>query len=193
MPPITKFWLSTLKDEQSVNSPAFLQLISEILDLCASHSGPESGMTHTHAFYQDINNPSRLFMITGYPSQELNIAADNVYAEKYLPRMFDYVQHVWLKQLDMDITTVPLDEKVVVAYGKNPSQWKDEKKGFGGWDVWLKTAQAKKNTQVERGDQNVKIAADQVWVQVSRWEDGNADLAQPTEGEKLYLHKVMSR
>ena len=193
MPPIAKFWLSTLKDEQSVNSPAFLQLISEILDLCASYSGPESGMTHTHAFYQDINNPSRLFMITGYPSQELNIAADNVYAEEYLPRMFDYVQHVWLKQLDMDITTVPLDEKVVVAYGKNPSQWKDEKNGFGGWDVWLKTSQAQKKAQVERGDQNFEIAADRVWVQVSRWEDGNADPAQPTEGEKLYLHKVMSR
>ncbi|KAJ5379044.1 hypothetical protein N7509_012163 [Penicillium cosmopolitanum] len=190
MPPITKFWLSTLKNEQSVNSPVFLQFISEILDFCASHSGPGSGM---HAFYQDINNPSRLFMITGYPSQELNTAADKIYAEEYLPRMFDYVQHVWLKQLDMDITTVRLDEKVVVAYGKNPSQWKDEKKGFGGWDVWPKTAQAEKNTQVEGGNQNFEIAADQVWVQISRLEDGSADPAEPTEGEKLYLHKVMSR
>ncbi|CAI7669267.1 unnamed protein product [Penicillium pancosmium] len=172
MPPITKLWLSTLKNEQSVNSPGFLQLISEILDFCASHSGPESGM---HAFYQDINNASRLFMITGYPSQELNTTADNVYAAEYLPRMFDYVQHV------------------VVAYGKNPSQWKDEQKGIGGWDVWPKTVQAQKNAQVEGGNQNFEIAADQVWVQISRWEDGNADPAEPTEGEKLYLHKVMSR
>lgn len=191
MPPITKFWHCTLKDEQSINSPLFQKLVGDILDLTSSYPNPEGGTPLMHVLYQDINSPSRLFMITGYQSQELNTEADGVYAEKYLPSMFEYVQHIWLRQLDLDVTALSLGEQVVLACGKNPSAWKDDK-ALGGWDVWPDTRQAQKNTNSERGTRNLEDEH-RVWVQVSRWEDGAVNSIQPTEGERILLQKIAGK
>lgn len=191
MPPITKFWHCTLKDEQSINSPLFQKLVGDILDLTSSYTNSEGVTPLMHVLYQDINSPSRLFMITGYQSQELNTEADKVYAEKYLPSMFEYVQHVWLRQLDLDVTTLSLGEQMVLACGKNPSEWRDDK-ALGGWDVWPDTRQALKNTNGERGTRNLEDE-DRVWVQVSQLEDGVADSIQPTEGERTLLRKIAGK
>ncbi|KAJ5156387.1 hypothetical protein N7492_009190 [Penicillium capsulatum] len=144
-----------------------------------------------HVLYQDINSPSRLFMITGYPSQELNTQTDKIYAEKFLPSMFEFVRHVWLQQLDIDVTSLPLEEQVTLAYGANSSAWKDQN-ARGGWDVWPDTAQAPKNASGERGTRNLE-SEDRVWVQVSKWDDANVQAVQPKDGESVQLRKITGK
>jgi hypothetical protein len=65
-------------------------------------------------------------MTTGYPLQELNTEADTIYAGRFLSRLFEQVQHTWLKQLDMNIAETPLEENLIVAYRKEPSSWVDK-------------------------------------------------------------------
>lgn len=193
MPPITKFWLSTLKNGKTTDSAEFIQLLSDILALCSSYSNPDPASPPMHALYQDINNPSQLVMITGYPSQELNTEADKVYAAKYLPKMFEHVEHVWLKQLDIDVTTLHLDDdKLAVTYGKSPSDWKDDK-SLGGFDVWKTTRQALDNENGVRGVETLENPDNADWVQVSAWDGGAQDAAKPKVGGVFYLKRVMGR
>jgi hypothetical protein len=192
MPPITKFWHSTLKDDKSTNSSDFIQVLSEILELCSSYTNPDPASQQMHALYQDVNDQTQLLMITGYPSQELNAEADKVYAEKYLPRLFEHVQHVWLKQLDIDVTMLPLDDQLVVAFGKSPSDWKNGRCP-GGWDVWKKTRQKLNHDNGARGVETFDNPDDGVWVQVSAWDKDAQNLATPEDGSVFYLKKVMGR
>ncbi|KAJ5105298.1 hypothetical protein NUU61_002645 [Penicillium alfredii] len=193
MPPITKFWLSTLKDKKSTDSPEFTQLLADILTLCSSYTNPDTASPRMHALYQDINNPAQLVMITGYPSQELNTEADKFYAAKYLPRMFEHVQHVWLKQLDIDVTTLHLDDdRLVVTHGTAPSTWKDGKSP-GGLDVWQKTRQALDNENGARGVEILDNPVDADWLQVSTWDGGAQNAAKPEAGGVFYPRKVMGR
>lgn len=192
MPPITKFWHSTLKDGKSTESPDFAQILSEILELCSSYTNPDPASQQMHALYQDVNDPTQLLMISGYPSQELNTEADKVYAEKYLSRLFELVQHVWLKQLDIDVAMLPLDDKVVVTCGKSPSDWKNGKCP-GGWDVWKKTRQASNNNDGAIDAETRDNPDDGVWVQVSAWDEGVQNIATPEDGRVFYLKKVIGR
>ncbi|KAJ5818972.1 hypothetical protein N7474_004563 [Penicillium riverlandense] len=189
MPPITKFWHSTLKDGKSTNTPDFTQVLSEILELCSSYTNPDPVSQQMHALYQDVNDPTQLLMITGYPSEELNAEADKVYAEKYLSRLFEHVHHVWLKQLDIDVRTLPLNDKLVVTCGKSPSDWKNSRCP-GGWDVWKKTRQALDNDNEAKGVETLDNPDDGVWVQVSGWGEDAQHIATPEDGNVFYLQKV---
>jgi hypothetical protein len=194
MPPITKFWLCTLKDPESINAPEFQHLITELLEFCSSWTNPEPDAPPMHAFYQDTVDSARLVMMTGYQSQELNTEADKVYAERYSHRMFEFVQHKVLRQIDVDIHTLPIAEHVSMAYGKNPEQWREEDQA-GGWDVWPQTRQAT-NDNGARGEKEIAMEEDErFWVQVSKWNGGDSvlDSVQPVEGERLFLKKIASR
>ncbi|KAH8700272.1 hypothetical protein BGW36DRAFT_373766 [Talaromyces proteolyticus] len=183
MPPITKLWHCRLREGCTADSPAFLQVLSEIFELCSSYTNPDPASPPMHIMYQDINDPAKLLMITGYQSQELNTEADKAYASNYLPRMFEHVQHGWLKQLDADIASFSLEESLTVTYGLAPETWKLEQ-GAGGWDVWPQTAQARKNI-----NQVQDLKEGLVWVQITPGSDG----AAPKEGGKLQLRKVLGR
>jgi len=191
MPPITKFWLCTLKDPESINSPEFQHFITELLEFCSSYTNPEPGTPPMHAFYQDTADPARLFMITGYQSQELNTRADSVYVQKYLHKMFEFVQHKMLRRVGIDIHTLPIGEHVTVAYGKKAAQWKEDDE-VGGWDD-LQTRQGT-DEDMARGKSDI-AEDDRVWVQVSKWNgaDSVLDSVQPIEGERLFLKKIASR
>ncbi|KAJ5703876.1 hypothetical protein N7493_011014 [Penicillium malachiteum] len=181
MPPMTKIWLCTLKDPSSISSPKFQQLITELLEFCASYTNPtgDNSALPMHSFFQDTREPSQLFMITGYPSQEMNTEADNIYAERYLPRMFELVQHKVLRQISVDVRTLPLRGDIVLTVGKNPDEWKDEK-AIGNWDYWPET----------RG---IKIEeADKVYVQVDAWNGESLQSGNPVEGEVVYLRQIQS-
>lgn len=180
MPPITKVWHCVLKDPQTADSPEFRSLLSEILAMISSYSNPDPTSSRMHVFYQDALDPSQLVMITGYPSQELNTEADTVYARDFLPRLFQYVTHKSLRQLDMDISVLPLLDNVLLAYGQEPGTERT-----GGWDVWPQTAQ---------GQRILGEAANaaKVWVQVTPWDGHRMDEPQPTTGEKFYLRKFVS-
>lgn len=144
-----------------------------------------------HAFYQDTADPARLFMITGYQSQELNAEADKVYAEKYLHKMFEFVEHKMLRQIDVDINTLPIGKHVAVAYGKQAARWREEDQA-GGWDV-LQMRQAQLNENEAHGERGEED--ERVWVQISKWNgaDSVLDSVQPLEGERLFLKKIASR
>lgn len=183
MPPITKIWLCTLKDPNATSAPEFQQLIHELLGFCASYTNPskDSALPPMHAFYQDTQDPAKLFMITGYPSQEMNTEADKLYAERYLPRMFGFVQHKALFQLDVDVQQLPLSGHVVVTAAKRPDEWKHES-AFGAWDYWLTT----KGITVEE--------TDRVWLQIQDW-DGSSAVAfgsQTVDGEVLLGKQIGS-
>ena len=176
---MTKLWLSTLKDPKCASTPEFQQLITDLLDFCSSYTNPtkDADAPPMHAFFQDTQDPSKLFMITGYPSQEMNTEADDVYAERYLPRMFEFVQHKALYQIDVDVRTLPLKGHVLVAVGKNPAEWKDEK-SIGAWDYWPET----RGIKVEE--------TDKLWVQVQEWDGGSVGSSTPVGGEVMHLRNI---
>jgi hypothetical protein len=193
MPPVTKLWLSVLKDPQSIDSPDFRELVSEILNLCSSYTNPEPSGPQMHVLYRNINNPSQLLMITGYQSQELNTQADAVYAEKLSPRMLQYVSHGWLRQLDIDVRALPLEENILVAYGKEPQEWVNHNKSIGGWDIWPETAQGRNIRGNASGEDNSNSDEERYWVQVTDWNGHSEDTSQPINCEKLYLRKFVGR
>ncbi|KAJ5116181.1 hypothetical protein N7456_000529 [Penicillium angulare] len=181
MPAITKIWLCTLKDPSSVSTPEFQELITELLNFCGSYTNPaqDPALPPMHAFFQDTQDPAKLFMITGYPSQEMNTEADNIYAERYLTRMFGFVQHKVLWQVDLDVRTLPLRGEVAVAVGKSPGGWKNEN-ATGAWDYWPET----------RGIKTEE--AHKLWVQVEEW-DGSSEVSlSPVDGEVLLGKKLGS-
>ncbi|KAE8148354.1 hypothetical protein BDV25DRAFT_141877 [Aspergillus avenaceus] len=195
MPPITKLWLCTLKEGKSLTDPALTQLLADILTLCTSYTNPNT-LSPMHAFYQVTNDPSHLFMITGYQCQELNTEADKAYAEKYLPRLFEYVRHQWLRQVEVDVREMPLDGDAVVCCS-GPGSDSDSHcnsvegggKGVGGWDVWKMTQQGKQ-AGVVQGVRGSEPVGERIWVQVSPWE-GSERVGE--EHETFYLRKIMSR
>ncbi|KAJ6031070.1 hypothetical protein N7540_001802 [Penicillium herquei] len=181
MPPMTKIWLCTLKDPSSISSPKFQQLITELLEFCASYTNPttDDSALPMHAFFYNTKEPSQLFMITGYPSQEMNTEADNIYAERYLPRMFELVQHKVLRQINVDVQTLPLNGDVVLTVGKNPEEWKYEN-AIGNWDYLPET----------RG---IKIEeADRLWVQVHAWNGDSLQSGSLVDGEVVHLRQIQS-
>lgn len=196
MPPITKIWHCRLKDGHTTQSPSFIEVLTNILDLCASYTNPGrvESQPPMHAMYQDTNDPSQLLMITGYPSQELNTEADKRYAAKFLPRMFERVQHVRLKQLDADITTFPLAGEssiITLAYGPEPEGWKknDSSSSGGGWDVFAQTEQARKNRDNVVGLSETVATAGLDWVQVT---PGSDESPAPKDGGKFTLQKILA-
>ncbi|KAL4890749.1 hypothetical protein BDV59DRAFT_183562 [Aspergillus ambiguus] len=195
MAPITKLWLCTIKDGKTITDPSFIQLLTDILKLCTSYTNPDTPSPHMHAFYQVVNKPSHLLMITGYPSQELNTEADKVYAEKYLPRLFEYVQHHWLRQLEVDVRQFPLDgERVIVTCDSGPGSGPVEgpMRGLGGWDIWKMTQQGK-HPGIVQGVRRDEGIGERVWVQILPWDEGyGGGLGREAEEGPLYLRKIMS-
>lgn len=138
-----------------------------------------------HAMYQDTNNESSLLMITGYQSQELNSEADRVYAQKYLSRMFGYVQHVRLRQLDLDIANMPLGDHLLVEIGADPAIWVRET-GTGNWDIWPQTQQGRNMPDLQQQEHSV-------WVHISDWNGLDSATAGPLPREETFLKKITSR
>ncbi|KAL2798903.1 hypothetical protein BJX66DRAFT_294372 [Aspergillus keveii] len=207
MPPLTKFWLFTLKDP-SKSASTLKPLLTEILNFCSSFTNPHYNATSapennknapTHAFYTITNKPNHMLMITGYPSQELNNEADKVYAEKYLPRLFEHVQHIWLRQIEVDIRELPLGgEGVVVSVDEGISGGEGSDfggVGKGGWDVWKKTRQGSERDDVVQGARKGESVGERVWVHVRKW-DGQEEGVDGSEVEGrsvFYLSKLVGR
>jgi hypothetical protein len=64
-----------------------------------------------------------IVMMSGYPDQELKDEADSKYAGTYMPRMRESVDHVDLRQLELDAKTlgmldVPISKNHTVAEGR---------------------------------------------------------------------------
>ncbi|KIA75729.1 hypothetical protein HK57_00464 [Aspergillus ustus] len=213
MPPLTKFWLCTLKDK-SQNVSTLTPLLSKILELCASFSNqaPKSSTTtgdesehnagphsQSHAFYTVTNLPGHLLMITGYPSQELNDAADSAYAAKFLPRLFERVQHVWLRQIEVDVSELPVrGERVVVSVSSAEEEGSGSgngvgEEGKGGWDVWKRTRQGSEGGDGVQGARKGEDGLEKVWVHVNSWNgEGQRQQDGDQEGRSVfYLQKIV--
>ncbi|KAE8159772.1 hypothetical protein BDV40DRAFT_302911 [Aspergillus tamarii] len=183
MAPITKIWLSTLKTKDCIDSSEFTNLLSQILTHCSSYTNPDSDpeLPPMHAFFQSIDSPDYVLMITGYPSQEMNNEADRTYAEAFLDRMFGFVQHKWLKQLDLDVRSLPLaNDNLVLQICDTPAgQGIDQV--VGGWDVWPETEQGIRMKEAGKlGD------VPRTWVGISK--DSETDLTQAREA--FHFRKV---
>ncbi|KAE8356314.1 hypothetical protein BDV28DRAFT_145349 [Aspergillus coremiiformis] len=163
MSPITKLWLSILKTNDTITTPEFHNLLPEILTHCASYTNPTSDPNSPpmHAFFQNIDNPVQILMITGYPTQEMNTAADVTYAQKYLSRVFQLVEHGWLKQLDLDVRSLPLDSDEIVLRLCDAPQEPGTDGAVGAWDVWPQTEQG------IRMRQSGGFGEEKTWVEVS--------------------------
>jgi hypothetical protein len=102
--PMTKLWYTNLNPPNTISTPKFRQLWSEVLDFCFSASGPTSS---GHTLWQDISSQANLVMISGYPSYESNQAADKTYIENgYMRRMAEFLDHRRLLQIDMDVNAL---------------------------------------------------------------------------------------
>ncbi|KAL2828098.1 hypothetical protein BJY01DRAFT_255487 [Aspergillus pseudoustus] len=198
MPPLTKFWLCTLKDK-SPDVSTLTPLLSEILELCASFSNQspnpttdEAPQSQTHAFYTVTNLPGHLLMITGYPSQALNDAADKAYAAKFLPRLFEHVQHVWLRQIELDVSELPIQgERAVVSVSSAEGSGSGIGEGKGGWDVWKKTRQGSEGGDGVQGARKGEDGLEKVWVHLKSW-DGEGHRDVDGEGSSaFYLKKIV--
>ncbi|KAL4901701.1 hypothetical protein BDW74DRAFT_181419 [Aspergillus multicolor] len=196
MRPLTKLWLFKLRDGKSISDPPFMTLLSSILDLIASYTKPEPGAPSLHAFYEVTNRPAHLLMITGYPSQELNTAVDRVYSERFLGSLFEFVQHIWLRQIEVDLATAPLEaEGMVVTCGARPEDGIVESgtgKGIGGWDVWKKTQQGKQGGSVVQGVREHEDDAERTWVQIKPWNSNDEEDISGAD-EVFYLREIISR
>ncbi|KAE8419645.1 hypothetical protein BDV36DRAFT_293990 [Aspergillus pseudocaelatus] len=153
MPPITKIWLSTLKSKESIDPSEFTDLLCQILTHCSSYTNPDSNpkLPPMHALFRSVESPDNLLMITGYPSQDMNNEADRTYAEAFLPRMFEFVQHNWLKQLDLDVCSLPLGNDDLVLQIRDTPAGQGVDQVVGGWDVWPETEQGIRMKEAERG------------------------------------------
>lgn len=133
---ITRLWFFTLKSNTSFDDPSFLQLWSDVLELCASYTpapGPSSSQVHVahlsqprpkrahHFLFQATASANQIsqvnqkqgsdplfVLISSYPSLALCTQADTAYAHRYHSQMSDHVHHRALRQLDMeDAEVVP--------------------------------------------------------------------------------------
>jgi hypothetical protein len=177
-------------------------------NLCSSFTNPHYNATSTpennnnaptHAFYTITNKPNHMLMITGYPSQELNNEADKAYAEKYLPRLFEHVQHIWLRQIGVDINELPLGGKGVAVTVDEGTSGGDRAdlggEGKGGWDVWKKTRQGSEGDDVVQGSRKGEAGGESTWVHVRKWDDQD-EKVDGSEGEGrsvFYVRKLVGR
>lgn len=124
---ITRLWFFTLRPNTSFDDPAFLQLWTDVLELCASYTpapGPSSSQIHVahlsqprpkrahHFLFQSVASTSQtvealdsdpvFVLISSYPSLALCTQADTAYASRFHAKMSQHVRHRALRQLDME-------------------------------------------------------------------------------------------
>lgn len=121
---ITRLWFFTLRPNTSFDDPAFLQLWTDVLELCARYTpapGPSSSQVHVahlsqprpkrahHFLFQSATSANReqksdpmFVLISSYPSLALCTQADTAYAHSFHARISDHVRHRALRQLDME-------------------------------------------------------------------------------------------
>lgn len=136
MSPITKIWLFSLQPGRTTSEAAFTALWDEALSLVNSYTQAKPGAKdrEQHVLYQGETDPSQLALVTGYPSLELSLEADRVYASAIMPRMFNIVRHRKLMVLETDVDELPLQGgRITVSL---TSAQPDQSQGVGGWDVW---------------------------------------------------------
>lgn len=176
MASFTKFWRFALKDDVTATSQPFTQLLTEIVEFCASYTNPDPALPQMHTFYKVSNAPSDVLLITGFPSQELNDEAHEVFVERFSARMFELVEHRSMRQVEVDVREFPLGQErlVVVTSGERIAGLK----GKGGWDALQKAEDMP--------------AAEETWVQVLPW-DEEVESSSVGAGETLYLEKIVGR
>jgi hypothetical protein len=188
---MTKIWYCKLKPGHDVNDKNFCDLWTEVLGLCSSYTNPEAGSPTMHALYQSVDNPSQLIMLSGYPSTELNVECDKVYASKYMPKMFEFVQHVWLRQLELDIRSLPMDSKrITLTCGSSPDS---QGQGVGGWDVWQSSDQAKQNLNNAQGEREGEGQDERIWVEISALTEPVQEQGVRARSERFVLNFLMGR
>ncbi|KAI1330118.1 hypothetical protein F5Y16DRAFT_46494 [Xylariaceae sp. FL0255] len=139
MPPVTKIWLFTLLPGNTASDPTFTELWNDIFELVNSYTQnkPSAKCKEQHVLLQDENNPTQLALITGYPSLEISLEADRVYAEKFLKTMFELVKHDRLLMIEEDIDRLPLHNgRVVLSLLTEEPISEQMVTVQGGWDVW---------------------------------------------------------
>ncbi|KAL3482787.1 hypothetical protein BJX62DRAFT_245535 [Aspergillus germanicus] len=171
MAPLTKFWLTRVKDPKTFSDPTFLTLLRDAAAFCAGYTNPNNDPSAPtmHAFYRvtNINRPSDLLlMVSGYPSQELNEEVHNVYMPQYGTGMFEYVEHVWLRQIELVSSELQLVEKVVITCTTGPEGRKEGQ--VGAWDIWEQTPEAQAIIAAQGGRKG-ETATERVWVGVEPW------------------------
>jgi hypothetical protein len=92
--------------------------------------------------------------------------------------MFEYVEHVWLRQIELVSSELPLVDRVLISCitgreGKKEGQ-------VGGWDIWEQTPEAQAIISAQ-GGQKDKTAAERVWVGVEPWLDAEERLGSGQE------------
>ncbi|CEL04902.1 hypothetical protein ASPCAL06026 [Aspergillus calidoustus] len=197
MPPLTKFWLTKVKDRASLSDQTFLGLLRDATSFCASYTNPNNDpSTPTmHAFYRVVNtkgsgsSPSDLLlMVSGYPSQELNEEVHNVYMPEYGARMFEYVEHVSLRQVELVSSELPLAEKVVISCTTGGSEGRKDGQ-VGGWDIWEQTPEERAIISAQGGRKD-GIDGERVWVGVEPWLDTEETLGS---GQEVFYCEMIAR
>lgn len=141
MPPITKIWLFSLKDDHDITDPPFAELWDEILAFVNAFTRDEPGAddAEQHILFQCVNDSKQLVFITGYPSLEMNMEADREYAERFMKRMFAIVEHNRLLMVESDVMGLQLcDGKASMSLFKSRPVAEPHvlNNGIAGWDVW---------------------------------------------------------
>ncbi|KAL2783385.1 hypothetical protein BJX66DRAFT_318606 [Aspergillus keveii] len=159
MAPLTKFWLTKVKDPKTFSDQAFLSLLRYATSFCATYTNPNNvpSVPTMHAFYHvtNANGPSEhLLMVSGYPSQELNEQVHNVYMPQYGARMFEYVEHVWLRQIELVSSELPLVNRLLISCITGRE---GKKEGHvGGWDIWEQTPEAQAIISAQGGQKGIR-------------------------------------
>ncbi|KAL3452716.1 hypothetical protein BJX65DRAFT_302625 [Aspergillus insuetus] len=192
MPALTKFWLTRVKDPKTFSDPTFLSLLRDAASFCATYTNSKGdpSVPTMHAFYRvtNTNSPSDLLlMVSGYPSQELNEEVHNAYMPQYGARMFEYVEHVWLRQIELVSSELPLVERVAISCTTGT----EGKKGqVGGWDIWEQTPEAQVIISAQGGRKD-ETAAERVWIGVEPWLDNEETLGSGQE--VFYCEMIASK
>jgi hypothetical protein len=212
MTPITKIWFMRLKPSVSVSDQAFKDHWTEVLNFVNNASGSTSA---AHQLWQHISVPQCLVMISGYPSQESTDKADKEYVQRYYNQMGELVEHMGLKELQLDAELIrsPLLDSPVLSIetfsvvGEEQSEFeaKEMEKQMeatglvvGGWDMWPDVQRAEKGLHGERGN-------DKDWVRLTGWRNEKECLEaslkdiSPVQGlasmpellNKVFLRKIM--
>ncbi|KAK2594749.1 hypothetical protein QQS21_007547 [Conoideocrella luteorostrata] len=177
MSPITKIWLCNLHPGNTVSDQKFKDIWEETLAFTNSYTKdkPSAKTREQHVLFQSESDATQLVLVTGYPSLEMNLAADREYVTKIAGRMSQFVKHDRLLMLEKDIDELPLETgRVSLSLATGEPAATQNNIGSGGWDVWQPP-----------GTDSPPIKS--TWVQVSSANNGDAI---PNAKSKIVLKRI---
>jgi hypothetical protein len=131
-------------------------------------------------------------MISGYPDRESNDKADSEYVRIYLPRMREFVDHVDLRQSELDAKTLGMLEAPILKVEQVPMP-RDQRESFvaekeestvSAVDIWKEVIAKQKGLQL---DDN----AEEILVRLTGIMGDMASQAIPEDLSVMYLEKIM--